>query len=105
MAAKKKQPTYTEAATELETILDAIESGDADVDVLGEKVERAAELIKFCREKLTGTEQRVDKVVADLRQLEDGGEAAAEVDDEDLDAANAAAEAASEDDLDRDTPF
>lgn len=105
MAAKKKQTTYTEAATELETILEAIESGDADVDVLGEKVERAATLIKFCREQLTGTEQRVEKVVADLRQLEeepadDAGERT------DLDAANAAAAESSEDsDLDGDVPF
>ena len=51
---------------ELETILDAIEGGTADIDVLSEKVERAASLIKICREKLSGTELRVQKVVAEL---------------------------------------
>lgn len=67
MAAKKKsEPTYTESATELESILDEIESGDADIDVLSEKVERAAALIKLCKQKLSGTELRVNKVVEEL---------------------------------------
>lgn len=69
MAAAKKKPesgNYTEAATELETILDEIENGSADIDVLGEKVERAAALIRQCRETLAGTELRVKKVVDEL---------------------------------------
>lgn len=67
MAAKKKSDlTYAQATAELETILDEIESGTADVDVLSEKVERAAELIKYCRETLSGTELRVQKVVQEL---------------------------------------
>lgn len=69
MAAKKKSElTYSQAAAELETILDEIESGTADVDVLSEKVERAAELIKHCRETLNGTEMRVQKVVEELAE-------------------------------------
>ncbi len=67
MAAKKKtELTYAEGSTELETILDEIESGEADIDVLSEKVERAAALIKLCKEKLSGTELRVNKVVEEL---------------------------------------
>ena len=68
MAAKKKKTelTYAEGSAELESILDAIESGDADIDVLSEKVERASDLIKICREKLSGTELRVNKVVEEL---------------------------------------
>lgn len=67
MAAKKKTDlTYAEGARELDTILAEIESGDADIDVLSEKVERAADLIKLCREKLTKTELRVNKVVEEL---------------------------------------
>ncbi|MGA0059740.1 MAG: exodeoxyribonuclease VII small subunit [Planctomycetota bacterium] len=69
-ARKKSDLTYAQASAELEEILDAIESGTADVDVLSEKVERAAELIRFCRETLAGTEQRVRKVVEDLAQPE-----------------------------------
>ncbi len=77
MAAKKKtDPTYAQGAEELETILEEIESGDADIDVLSEKVERAAQLIKLCREKLAGTELRVNKVVEELaaEQEEELGE-------------------------------
>ncbi|MHC4077263.1 MAG: exodeoxyribonuclease VII small subunit [Planctomycetota bacterium] len=67
MAAKKKTDvSYAEGAQELDNILAEIESGDADIDVLSEKVERAADLIKLCREKLTKTELRVNKVVEEL---------------------------------------
>ncbi len=63
---KKTDITYAEGAAELETILAEIESGDADIDVLSDKVVRAAELIKLCREKLTKTELQVSKVVEEL---------------------------------------
>lgn len=69
MAAAKKKPDsagYAQASAELESILDEIENGTADIDVLGEKVERAAELIRECGEILAGTELRVKKVVDDL---------------------------------------
>ncbi len=69
MTAKKKTDTdltYAEGSRELETILEEIESGDADIDVLSDKVVRAAELIKLCREKLTKTELQVNKVVEEL---------------------------------------
>jgi len=73
MATKKKtDPTYGEGAAELETILAEIESGDADIDILSEKVERAADLIKLCREKLTKTELRVSKVVEGLATEQEG---------------------------------
>ena len=62
----KKTPTYSAASEELEQILDEIETGDADVDVLSEKVTRAAELIRICREKLDVTEMSVKKVVDGL---------------------------------------
>ena len=75
MAARKKNETttYAEASDELETILQQIEDGSADVDVLGERVERAAELIRVCREKLSGTEARVTKIVDELAALTAGG--------------------------------
>lgn len=59
---------YTAASRELDAILDAIEAGQADIDVLSEKVERAAFLIRHCRERLAGTELRVKKVVDELTQ-------------------------------------
>ena len=76
MAARKKSSfVYSEASAELETILDEIETGDADIDVLSDKVERAATLIRGCREALEGTELRVRKVVEELNaDSEESGE-------------------------------
>ena len=53
MAAKKKQPSYLEATEEIDSILDRIEdSREVDVDALADDVERAAELLKICGERL-----------------------------------------------------
>ena len=68
MSDKKKgsEPTYAAASAELEQILHDIESGEIDLDVLSEKVERAAALLAICRQKLAATETKVKKVTADL---------------------------------------
>jgi len=68
MSDKKKgsEPTYAAASVELEQILHDIESGEIDLDVLTEKVERAAALLAICRQKLAATETKVKKVTADL---------------------------------------
>jgi len=68
MSDKKKvsEPTYAAASVELEQILHDIESGEIDLDVLTEKVERAAALLAICRQKLAATEMKVKKVTADL---------------------------------------
>ena len=74
---KKKgdEPGYAAACSELETILHEIESGEIDLDVLSEKVERAAGLLAICREKLAATEIKVRKVVAELGEVaEERGE-------------------------------
>jgi exodeoxyribonuclease VII small subunit len=39
---KTEEPSYAELSTELEQILDEIESGEIDLDELSDKVERAA---------------------------------------------------------------
>ena len=59
-------PGYAAATEELEAILDEIESGTADLDILSDKVERAAFLIKLCREKITGTEMKLRKIIEQL---------------------------------------
>lgn len=81
MAGKKTDPSYAQAADEVRAILDEIDTGTADIDQLSEKVERAAVLLKICREKLTSTELKVKKVIDELAAEEkaaaEGGEAAA----------------------------
>ena len=58
--------TYEKAYNELQEIITAIETGDVSVDLLSEKVKRAAELITFCKEKLTATEQDVQQILSGL---------------------------------------
>lgn len=70
MATSKKNPTYAEAAAELEQILEKIEAGEVDVDEVVALVRRGAELIRFCRERLDAARLEVGKVVADLDALE-----------------------------------
>jgi exodeoxyribonuclease VII small subunit len=74
MSDKKKkgdEPTYSAASAELEQILQDIESGEIDLDVLTDKVERAATLLALCRQKLAATETKVKKITAELAQAAD----------------------------------
>jgi exodeoxyribonuclease VII small subunit len=59
--------TYEKAYEELQQIISDIETGEISVDSLSEKVKRAAELIQFCKEKLTATENDVQKILEDLK--------------------------------------
>ncbi|MFC2098506.1 exodeoxyribonuclease VII small subunit [Bacteroidota bacterium] len=61
-----KDPTYGEAMTEIEEILEKIESGKLDVDELTEKVKRVAGLLDTCRKKLKTTETEIQKVIEGL---------------------------------------
>jgi len=59
-------PTYTEAFDELQRIVSEIEQGEISVDELSEKVKRSAFLIKICKQKLTSTEEDVDRILREL---------------------------------------
>ena len=63
---KGKQISYSRALSELEKIIGEIESEEADLDVLSEKVKRAAHLIKFCRARLRSTEEEVKKALSEI---------------------------------------
>jgi exodeoxyribonuclease VII small subunit len=65
-AAKGEEIGYEAALTELEEILEDIEGADVDVDVLGERVKRAAELVKICRDRIAAAKLHVEQVVADV---------------------------------------
>ncbi len=64
------KPAYSEAFQELQEIVADIEDGQIDVDALSEKVKRAAELIRICKEKLQSTSEDVQQI---LRELEESG--------------------------------
>lgn len=61
-----KNISYAEAIVELEAIVAEIENATIGVDELSGKVKRAAELIKFCRSKLTSTEKEVSAILKNL---------------------------------------
>lgn len=69
---------YGDALAELDSILSELEGSDVDVDLLAERVRRAAALIASCRERITGARLRIDAVIADL----DGATAGAATDDQ-----------------------
>jgi exodeoxyribonuclease VII small subunit len=75
---------YAEAMTELEGILDELEGDHLDVDVLAERVRRAAELIKLCRTRIARAQEDVNRIVTDLEVFESeiGGASAAGDEDE-----------------------
>lgn len=64
----QQQLSYREALFELNQILVAIEEDQFDLDELGEKVGRAAWLIRLCREKIDATELKIQAVIQDLDQ-------------------------------------
>ena len=63
---KSRQMTYSLALTELEQIISEIESEEINVDLLAEKVRKAAYLIKFCKDRLRNTEEEVKKVLSEI---------------------------------------
>jgi exodeoxyribonuclease VII small subunit len=64
----KKTLTYTEAMTEVEEILEQIESEELDVDDLAEKVKRVSVLLKICKDKLTKTNEQVEQILKEMEE-------------------------------------
>lgn len=62
----KKEPveeiTYQTAWTELQQIVNALQGGSVGIDEMAAKIERAAELVRFCRERLRSTEDAVGRL-------------------------------------------
>jgi exodeoxyribonuclease VII small subunit len=75
MTSAGEGPSYAAAVEELEGILAELEDDRLDVDQLAERVARAAQLIRLCRERISATRLEVEQIVADLDGQEGGGEA------------------------------
>lgn len=65
---EKKKQSYKEAIDEIEEIVTSMENEELDVDELTLQVKRAAQLLKFCREKLYTTENEVDKIIKEIEK-------------------------------------
>lgn len=53
---------YEDAVTELEEILDALSDDDINVDELAERVKRATELVKVCRQRIAAARLEVKEI-------------------------------------------
>lgn len=62
----EKKETYNEAVEKLRAIVEDIENGELDVDVLSEKVREATRLIKLCKEKLYKADEDVKHILEEL---------------------------------------
>lgn len=57
--------TYEEAMAKLEEIISGIENGKMNVDSLAENLREAKKLTAFCRTRLTGVNDEVNKILAE----------------------------------------
>lgn len=62
----KKEFSFNQAVTEIEKILQKIETGEMDIDRLSVEVKRASELIRQCQKKLKSTEEEINTIFKDL---------------------------------------
>ncbi|QPM67728.1 exodeoxyribonuclease VII small subunit [Atribacter laminatus] len=67
---KKDHISYKQALEELEKIVDEIENGEIDVDLLAEKVKRATVLSQICKSKLRKTQEELDKLLSEIEKEE-----------------------------------
>lgn len=58
--------TYAAAMKELEMIVERLQSPECEIDQLCELTRRSVELLKFCREKLTTTDEDLMKLLENL---------------------------------------
>ena len=56
---------YEAALAEIQSIVSKMENDELDVDQMSVQLKRAQELIKFCKEKLTKTDEEIKKVLAE----------------------------------------
>ena len=63
---KKKPSTYSEAVTELEEIVKQMQSNECSIDNLSELTTRSLELLQFCKDKLTKTDEELKKFFVNL---------------------------------------
>jgi len=67
---KKQEESYEQAYQELKQIAYEIESESVSVDILAERVKRAAFLIDYCQTKLRATEKEVSNIIKQMEPKE-----------------------------------
>jgi len=62
----EQEMTYNEAFEQLKNIVKQMENADISVDDLADNLKKASGLIAICKDKLTKTENEVNKAIAEL---------------------------------------
>ena len=65
---EKKKLTYKEAVKEVEEILEKLENEELDVDELSVKIKRVSQLLKYCKDKLAGTEKEIKGIIEEMEE-------------------------------------
>lgn len=55
---------YEEALKELEQIVRQMESNELDIDQMGDRLKRAQQLIRLCKDRLTKTDEEIKTILA-----------------------------------------
>ena len=61
-----EQLTYTSAIKELEEIVQKLQRPDCEIDQLCQLTERSVQLLAFCKDKLTKTDEQLVKLLEGL---------------------------------------
>lgn len=65
-SAKKSEPKFGEAMSELEEILRRIEGDEIDIDELAAELKNASQLLELCRSKIRRAELEVSQIVQSI---------------------------------------
>ena len=60
-----KEIKYEAAIAEIQAIVSKMENDELDIDQMSEQLKRAQELIKLCKDKLTKTDEEINKILAE----------------------------------------
>ena len=59
----KKEITYEGAVRKLEDIVSKIENDELDIDMMVNQLKEAKGLIKYCKDKLTKTDEEIKQIL------------------------------------------
>ena len=61
----KENIKYAEAVQQLENIVQKLENGELNIDELSNELKKAQKLISLCRQRLTKTDEEIQKILND----------------------------------------
>lgn len=59
----EKEMKYEEAVRQLEDIVSKLENNELDIDELSTELKKAQQLVKLCKDKLTKTDEEINKIL------------------------------------------